>query len=81
MWPFNWSLHELKEIIGKDGFTKSREHFMEPHNGQLPVGLIAEMVRCCTGIAEIRVPVSFRPEISRPFSHYCLNGTHDCKDH
>ena len=32
---------------------------IDPHNDQLPVGLIAQLVECCTGIAEVRVQVPF----------------------
>ena len=33
---------------------------IDPHNNQLPVGLIAQLVEHCTGIAEVRVLVPFR---------------------
>ena len=48
---------------------------MDPHNGQLPVGLIAQLVEHCTGMAEVRVQDPFRP-----FSPYCLSSDHNCKD-
>ena len=37
------------------------------HNSQLSVGLIAQMVKHCTGIAEVEVHVSFKPLISQAF--------------
>ena len=38
------------------------DHNLEPRSDQFPVGLIAEMVKHCTGIAEVRVRIPFRPE-------------------
>ena len=41
---------------------------IDPHNYQLPVGLIAELtLKHCTGIAEVRVRVPFGPEFISPF--------------
>ena len=46
--------------------------FIDPHNNRLPVGLTAQLVEQCTGVAEVRVPVPFRPEFLRPFLPWCL---------
>ena len=37
---------------------------IDAHDDQLPVGLIAQLVECCSGGAEDRIRVSFRPECS-----------------
>ena len=42
---------------------------IDPYNDQLPVGLIAQLVEHCTGVAEVRVRVP-----SRPFLHHRLVG-------
>ena len=34
---------------------------LDPHNNQLSVGLIAQVVEQCTLVAEVRVQVPFRP--------------------
>ena len=39
---------------------------VNPPNDQLPVGLIAPLVEHCTGIAEVRVGIVFRPEFFTP---------------
>ena len=39
------------------------------HNNQLPVGLSAQLVEHCTGIAE-----------AMPYFHYCLSSVYYCKD-
>ena len=37
---------------------------IDPHDDQLPVGLIAQLVECFPGGAEDRICVSVRPECS-----------------
>ena len=47
---------------------------IESSNSQLPFGLIVQLLQC-TGVAEVRVPVPFRPaEFFRPFSRYCTKS-------
>ena len=53
---------------------------LDPHNAQLPVGLIAQLVKPCTSIAEVRVWVRFGLQFFRPFPHSCLMSAHYCKD-
>ena len=43
---------------------------IDQHDDQLPFGLIAQLVEHCTGIAEVRIRVTFRPEFFRPFFCY-----------
>ena len=45
---------------------------IDSHNDQLPVGLIAQLEEHCTGIAEVSVWVTFRPEFFRAFFPYCI---------
>jgi len=59
---------------------------MDPHIGQLPVGLIAQLVLHCTQITEVRVQVTeirvqvqFRPESFRHFLSLPLSRTHNYK--
>jgi len=53
---------------------------MDPHNDQLPVALIAQLVDHCTGIADFRVEAQIRPEFFSPTlsclvpSCYCLSS-------
>ena len=47
---------------------------IDPNDDQLPVGLIAQQVEHCTGIAEARVRVPLRPEFLRPFFRYCSSS-------
>ena len=47
---------------------------IDPQNDQLLVGLIAQLVEHCTGITEVRVWVSFRPEFFRSSLHYCSSS-------
>ena len=51
--------HQLKPII--------YWLIIDPHNDQHPVGLVAQLVELCSGIAEVKVRVPFRPEIFRSF--------------
>ena len=46
----------------------------DPHNDQLPVGVTAQLVEHCTGIAEVRARVLFRPEFFRPCFRYCSSS-------
>ena len=48
--------------------------FLDPHNDHLPVGLIAQLVEHCTGIAEVRDRIPFGPEFFRSFFRYCLRS-------
>ena len=59
---------------------KAWKIIIDPHNNQLLVGLIAQRVEHCTGIAEVRVRVPFRPEFFG-LTHYYLSRAHTCKDH
>ena len=47
---------------------------IDPHNDQLSVALIVQLVEHWTGIAEVRVQVLFRPEFFRSIFRCCLNG-------
>ena len=49
---------------------------------QLPVGLLAQLIERCTGIADV---MGSNPVQARIFSglvfHYCLSSVHYCEDH
>ena len=48
-----------------------------PHNDLLPVGLITQLVEHCTGIAEVRVGIPFRPKflwLFQAFFRCCLSS-------
>ena len=46
------------------------------------VGLLAQLVERCTGIAEAMGSNPHRPEFFfRPYFHYCLGSAHHCEDH
>ena len=47
---------------------------IDPHNDQLSVILIAQLVEHYTGIAEVSVRVPFRSEIFRLFFRYRLSS-------
>ena len=51
-----------------------KDQLIDPHKDQLPVGLIAQLVEYCTGIAGVRVQVLFRPEFFWPFFCYSLSS-------
>ena len=51
-------------------------------NDQHPVGLLAQLVKHCTGIRrghgfKSRTGLNF----FRPYFHYCSSGAHSCEDH
>ena len=49
---------------------------------QFPVGLLAQLVECCTGIAEVMGSNPVQAWIFfRPYFHYCLGSAHYCEDH
>ena len=51
------------------------------HNDQLPVGLLAQLVEHCTGIAEVMGSNPIQAWIFfRPYFHYCSSSVHYCKD-
>ena len=50
---------------------------LDPHNDQLPVTLIAQLVEHCTGIAQVRARVPFQPELFRLFICYCSSSIQD----
>ena len=52
------------------------------HNDQLPVGLLAQLVECCTSIAEVMGsnPVQAWIFFRRHF-HNCSSSVHYCEDH
>ena len=52
-----------------------------PLNDRLPVGLIAQLVKHCTGIPEVRVLVTFRPDFFRHLSGYYLSSAHNCENY
>jgi len=60
-------------------------HYLKAYHGPTsrpaPVGLIAQPVKQCTGIAEVRVHVPYWTEIFRPFSHFYSSSAHRCKKH
>ena len=47
---------------------------IDPHHYQLSVGLIAQLVECCTGIVEVTVWVPFTPAFLSPFLRYCKSS-------
>ena len=52
------------------------------YNDQLPVGLLAQLMERCSGIAEVVVQILYRPEFFfRPYLHYCLSSVHFWGDH
>ena len=58
-------------------------YITSPQSGQLPVGLISQLVEHCTGIADVvgsrRIP--FRPEfLKNTFQNY-LSCVHNCDEH
>ena len=66
----------LNVVINSVGFAHISPIYglmIDPHNGQLAVGLIAPLMEHCTCIAEIMVQVLFRPEFFRPFFRYFLS--------
>jgi len=54
---------------------------IDPHDDQVPVGLIAQLLEHWTSIAEVRVWVQFRIEFLRPIFLYCLSSVANRKDH
>ena len=51
------------------------------HNGQLPVGLLAQLVGHCTGIAEVMGSNPVQAWIFfRPYFHYYSSSVHNCED-
>ena len=51
------------------------------HSDQLPVGLLAQLVERCTGIAEVMGSNPVQAWIFfRPSFHYCLSSVHYCED-
>ena len=51
------------------------------HNDQLPVGLLAQLVKRCTGIAEVMDSNPVRTWIFfRPYSNYKFSSVHNCED-
>ena len=54
----------INEILISANFATVYGLIIDPHDDQLPVGLIAQLVECCPGSAEDRIRVSFRPECS-----------------
>ena len=61
-------------------YLSSSRLIMDPHNNQLLVALIAQLVEHCTRIADFRVEAQFRPEFFSPTlsylvpSCYCLSS-------
>ena len=54
---------------------------LNQHNDQLPVGLLAQLVEHCTGIAEVMGSNPVQAWIFfRPSFHYCLSSVHYCED-
>ena len=52
------------------------------HNGQLPVGLLAQLVGHSTGIAEVMGSNPVQAWIFfRPYFHYYSSSVHNCEDH
>ena len=52
------------------------------HNDQLSVGLLAQLVEHCTGIAKVMGSNPVRAWIFfRPYFHYCSSSAHYCEDH
>ena len=59
------------------GFT------LNQHNDQLPVGLLAQLVEHCTGIAKVMnsSPVqAWFFFFFRPYFQYCSSSVHNCED-
>ena len=52
------------------------------HNDQLSVGLLAQLVERCTGIAEVMGSNPVQAWIFfRPYFYYCLSSVRYCEDH
>ena len=55
--------------------------FRNQHSDQLPVGLLAQLVEHCTGIAEVMGSNPIQAWIFfRPYFHYCSSSVHYCED-
>ena len=52
------------------------------HEDQLPVGLLAHLVKCCTSIAKVMGSNPVQAWIFfRPYFHHCLSSAYYCEDH
>lgn len=77
---YTWRIYDFN--IFKFNVTSHHEFKANHHNGQLPVGLLAQLVKHCTGIAEVMDSnsilawICFRPK----FYYYILSSVHYCKD-
>jgi len=47
---------------------------IDPHNDQLPFGLVDQLVQHCPGIAPEMVRLLFRPIFLRPFTGYRIRS-------
>ena len=71
-----WSQLNLNEVE-----TSLHGFIWNQHDGQLPVGLLAQLIECCTGIAEVIGSNTVQAWIfSRPYLHHCSSSVHYCKD-
>ena len=55
------------------------EYIFNPHIHRLPVGLIAQLVKRCTGVAKVRVQVPIKPNVYRPYP--LLLSVDNCEDY
>lgn len=58
---FELRMETLSVIVNDLRSSATLLGLTDPHNDHLPVGLIAELVEHCTGIAEVRARVPFKP--------------------
>ena len=55
---------------------------MNQHNDQLPIGLLAQLVEHCFGVAEVMDKNPIKAWIFfRPYFLCCLSSVHYCEDH
>ena len=69
-----WSifhLHELSCINYTTCMSTIYGLIIDPHNDYLPIGLMAQLVKHCSGITDVRVRVLFRADVFRTFFRYC----------
>ena len=88
LWQYSlmWKLLANIHFLNCTEFTvidSSLQRFSKnQHSDQLPVGLLAQLVEHCTGIAEVMGSNPVQAWIFfRPYFHYCLSSAHYCEDH
>ena len=62
-------------------FSPLHRFVWNQHSDQFPVGLLAQLVEHCTGIAEVMGSNPVQAWIFfRPYFHYCSSSVHYCED-